>query len=463
MALSPIDHSRLARSAARFVTIAPGDIAGLSTEWQSEEERQTLRALVEYVASACAPPVASGVQLSAALPSSRLVPTGCPSIDLELLGEAEPGGLREGQLTEICGDSVSGKTQLCLSTAALAAGRGERVVWVDSGNAFRVERLIALLRAHWPALQVGCLHVRAAVVATRAASLESRLQGVEVHSAYDLHSLLLLLAQLQRQVDGQRTGERAPQQQGEQRQKQAQQADQRQPPSDAGVGGGDEGTGGAVVRQPQQGQPEQEPGPPPPDAQQQPQPLQPEQLPAPAPLKLLVVDSLSALAVPVLAFGASAQQQGAALLAATGAALKRLAADANAVVLVTNHLVEERRDERGEGRGGGWSGGPAARGQLAPQPRRMRPAMGQRWCSQPHARIQLASGHCTPGGAGLPDVGARTAVLTASTSSAPRLRPVRFWLTAQGLAGEPPGEPPGAAPARSSGGWRDGPAPMQQG
>ena len=67
----------------------------------SHSPPQALQALFRYVAATCAPPVLCGTALRGALTRCRLLPTGCAAIDERLLG----GGLREGQLTEICGES----------------------------------------------------------------------------------------------------------------------------------------------------------------------------------------------------------------------------------------------------------------------------------------------------------------------------------------------------------------------
>ncbi len=71
----------------------------------------------------------------------------------ELLG----GGLREGTLLEVAGETSSGKTQLALAVAALGAARGEALVWVDTTGSFAPQRLVAMagLGGPGPAQQVG--------------------------------------------------------------------------------------------------------------------------------------------------------------------------------------------------------------------------------------------------------------------------------------------------------------------
>lgn len=62
--------------------------------------------------------------------------SGSRSID-GLLG----GGYRAGRLTEVFGRSNSGKTQLAMQAALLAAKGGSRVLFIDTEGSFRPERL----------------------------------------------------------------------------------------------------------------------------------------------------------------------------------------------------------------------------------------------------------------------------------------------------------------------------------
>lgn len=64
--------------------------------------------LLRHVASHIAPPLTDGRLLLAALRHRlRLLPTGCEPLD-----EMLRGGLREGQITELAGESATGKTQV---------------------------------------------------------------------------------------------------------------------------------------------------------------------------------------------------------------------------------------------------------------------------------------------------------------------------------------------------------------
>lgn len=57
------------------------------------------------------------------------------------------GGLREGTLVEVAGETASGKTQLCLSAAATTANRGEEVLFVDTTGSFAPQRVVEMAQA----------------------------------------------------------------------------------------------------------------------------------------------------------------------------------------------------------------------------------------------------------------------------------------------------------------------------
>ncbi|XP_055862826.1 DNA repair protein RAD51 homolog 4-like isoform X2 [Biomphalaria glabrata] len=67
-----------------------------------------------------------------AIASLMILSTGCQSLD-DLLD----GGLYTGELTELAGDSVSGKTKICLWCAAMTVLVGDHsVVYIDSSSSF---------------------------------------------------------------------------------------------------------------------------------------------------------------------------------------------------------------------------------------------------------------------------------------------------------------------------------------
>lgn len=57
------------------------------------------------------------------------------------------GGFRAGRLTEVFGKSNSGKTQLAMQTALLAAKSGAKTLFVDTEGSFRPERLEEMAKA----------------------------------------------------------------------------------------------------------------------------------------------------------------------------------------------------------------------------------------------------------------------------------------------------------------------------
>ncbi|KAI7842685.1 hypothetical protein COHA_003616 [Chlorella ohadii] len=391
-------------------------------------EAQALEAL-RAAAAAAAPPVLSGTDLYLQLAASKLLSTGCEAIDEHLLR----GGLRPGQLVEVCGESgelaagsspqmpmplelqllrqpshsihalkharnwgflavcantcpygpfaptASGKTQLCLTAAATAARQAKRVVYIDTSNALRGKRLQQVVES-LPPLAPQADQPTAA----------DPLKFVEVRRCYDVHSLLQALDEL--------LSHQAQQVQ------QAQQA-QRAPQNSGGPAPNDQQNPGQDVQQQQQ--------------QQQPAAAMTAAPTAAGgarrrledlPIELLIIDSLSALITPVLGGGAGQHSQGHALLAAAATSLKAFAAGPGLpAVVVTNHMVggsDERRHEK-------------------------RPAMGESWRNQPHSRIQLCKG--PPGSASEQQC---TAVLRASPLLPPGIS-VPYTLGTAGVAAGP--------------------------
>ena len=68
--------------------------------------------------------------------SATLISTGDAALDAAL-----KGGFLCGEVTELVGESSTGKTQLCHAAAASAAMVGARVVWIDATNGFSAKRL----------------------------------------------------------------------------------------------------------------------------------------------------------------------------------------------------------------------------------------------------------------------------------------------------------------------------------
>lgn len=83
----------------------------------------------------------------------------------------------------------------------------------------------------------------------------------------------------------------------------------------------------------------------------------------PCNLRLIIVDSISALITPVLGAGGMQHSQGHALMVGLGRLLKHIAAQYTVALLCTNHMVGSNKDPR--------------------------PALGESWKCQPHVRLQL--------------------------------------------------------------------------
>jgi len=72
----------------------------------------------------------------------KYLSVGCPLLDKTL-----SGGLRSGELTEVVGESSSGKTQFCLHLSVQAAMRGEKVAYIATEGAFPSSRLDQMVMA----------------------------------------------------------------------------------------------------------------------------------------------------------------------------------------------------------------------------------------------------------------------------------------------------------------------------
>lgn len=109
----------------------------LLTSTYSDEK---LKAVLEESLCLHTPAPQTGNDLLHRLRESRLLPSGCEALDTKLLC----GGMREGQMLEIAGDSASGKTQLCILATAYTMSRGEHVAYLDTSNSFSAVRVAEL-------------------------------------------------------------------------------------------------------------------------------------------------------------------------------------------------------------------------------------------------------------------------------------------------------------------------------
>uniref|UniRef100_A0A0D9WRN5 RecA family profile 1 domain-containing protein n=1 Tax=Leersia perrieri TaxID=77586 RepID=A0A0D9WRN5_9ORYZ len=115
--------------------------------------------------------------------SKRFLPTGLQGIDA-LLG----GGLRQGQLTELTGQSSSGKTQVCLCSASHVAARQlGHVMYLDTSNSFSPSRIARIVDGFPFSLVKLPKNVR----------LERVMTSIVCKSVFDIFDLFEVLHQLE--------------------------------------------------------------------------------------------------------------------------------------------------------------------------------------------------------------------------------------------------------------------------
>lgn len=68
-----------------------------------------------------------------------MISTGSKAIDA-MLG----GGIRQGMITDIFGESGSGKTQLCFTLSVNCVKEGGQVMFIDTAGTFRPERIVEI-------------------------------------------------------------------------------------------------------------------------------------------------------------------------------------------------------------------------------------------------------------------------------------------------------------------------------
>ncbi|XP_014669925.1 PREDICTED: DNA repair protein RAD51 homolog 4-like isoform X2 [Priapulus caudatus] len=70
-----------------------------------------------------------------------ILATGCPGLDRLL-----DGGIFTGEITEVCGSTATGKTQLCMSIAAnVAARNGQNTFYISTNAGFFSDRLLQII------------------------------------------------------------------------------------------------------------------------------------------------------------------------------------------------------------------------------------------------------------------------------------------------------------------------------
>ena len=70
-----------------------------------------------------------------------MISTGLKKLD-QLLG----GGIKEGLITDVYGSNATGKTQLALQISLNVLKNGGQVLFQDTTNEFRPERLVEMMR-----------------------------------------------------------------------------------------------------------------------------------------------------------------------------------------------------------------------------------------------------------------------------------------------------------------------------
>ncbi|CAN1230765.1 DNA repair protein RAD51 homolog 4 [Linum grandiflorum] len=133
------------------------------------------------------PPWLDGVELLRdATDNKCLLSTGLVGLDSFL-----HGGLRVGQLTELVGQSSSGKTQFCLRFAASVAkiNRRSSVVYIDTGNSFSSRRIEQFVRDE------------------RTDIVQRAMSRILCHSVFDIFSLFDTLHQFELKLRSQESKE----------------------------------------------------------------------------------------------------------------------------------------------------------------------------------------------------------------------------------------------------------------
>lgn len=138
--------------------------------------REAHAALLQQL-SARTPQLSDGTQLYDRVANLRLMPIGVQSLD-SMIG----GGLKETTVTEIAGETSSGKTQLCLLAAVMTAQRSERVYYFDTTNSFSAARLQQLSEATGPE------------------ELKAVLDNITVVTCHSIHALLSSLNEIAQQA-----------------------------------------------------------------------------------------------------------------------------------------------------------------------------------------------------------------------------------------------------------------------
>jgi RAD51-like protein 3 len=326
--------------------------------------------LGQYITSTIAPQPQSGVLLyQQASEELRVLPTGCESLD-ELFGH----GVREGQVSELVGESASGKTQVLMQLAAVTALRGEGVIFFDLTNSFRAERVLRIAAA--------ASGLRPEVAGSESFAQEV-LSNIAVLRTHDIHNVLYLMDMVARAL--------------EQRHIQVARI------QDLTAGSNSSSSAAAA--------PQQAPG-------RAPHGPSLSELLGPAVPSLLIMDSISSVVTPVL--GGKQHSQGHVLMLSLSRMVKQCADRYKLAAVVSNHVVG----------GGGSSIWPPPSGTSSSSRSSTKPALGEHWRNQCSWRVQLSI--VQSGGMGM-----RVAERLASPLHGPGAK-AWFRITEEGLISIPP-------------------------
>ncbi|KAL5201289.1 hypothetical protein ABZP36_035643 [Zizania latifolia] len=120
--------------------------------------------------------------------NKRFLPTGVQGYPIWIIDALLGGGLRQGQLMEITGQSSSGKTQVCLCSAAHVAARHLGVVvYLDTSNSFSPRRIARMVDVFPISLVNEPKHVR----------LHRVMSSIICESVFDIFNLFEVLHQLE--------------------------------------------------------------------------------------------------------------------------------------------------------------------------------------------------------------------------------------------------------------------------
>jgi len=303
-----------------------------------------LSILKRCVVEAVADPV-TGSSLWKQLFSAAILKSGVPELDRLLAG-----GLYTGELVEVCGASLAGKSRLCLRVAAETARTGKDVLYLETsaGLASNASLIAEILSPPTHSQNVSTPERDSEDDEEfRVSAMEHVLGRVNFLHVFDCFSLIKTLARIRSFLRKKQEASRPVS--GTKKKK--------------NISNNNLNTSNENKKN------------------------EDDFLPSQFQLSLIVIDSLASIMSPLL--GGRELTQGLSYLASIGRELKLMARDFNAVVLITNHLVSPQEQDGGGGVVAGRSSTDTTSGDDGID--RDRPAMGLSWSSVPDVRIKLVN------------------------------------------------------------------------